>query len=210
MILDDEIKIYLPKYLSAENYETLIRELKSFPDNIDGRMYTTIAEENLLCQGDVISNMPVVEIEHLDKPIKNKDCIILSNTCDINLDNSRLFPARIMYAPLVELKKYKEVLLKYPGNSEQKVNDHIASIKSQKISQILYLPTNGEMQESIVFLDRVLNIDSRYIDRMTLKERRVVSLSDYGFYMFLFKISVHFSRMQENVTRGCKEKSGDN
>ena len=37
MITEDELKKYLPKYLSEENYKTLLAELKSFPYNIDGR-----------------------------------------------------------------------------------------------------------------------------------------------------------------------------
>ena len=40
MITEDELKKYLPKYLSEENYNNLLTELKSFPYNIDNRMYT--------------------------------------------------------------------------------------------------------------------------------------------------------------------------
>ena len=36
MITEDELKKYLPKYLSEENYKTLLAELKSFPYNIEG------------------------------------------------------------------------------------------------------------------------------------------------------------------------------
>lgn len=201
MTLDDEIRIYLPKYLSAENYDTLIRELEDFPDNIDQRMYTSIADENLLCQGDVIKDMPYAEIDHLEMGVKNKDCIVLSNTCDIDPNNKRFFNSHIMYAPLIELAKYKKVLLDH-GVSEQQITGHINSIKEQRVSQILYLPESQSFNESIVFLDKVINIDHRYIDRLTLKDRRLVSLSDYGFYMLLFKISVHFCRLQENVVRG--------
>lgn len=200
-MLDDEIKIFLPKYLSAEDYNTLIKELEDFPKNIDSRMYTSIADDNLLCQGDVIKDMPFTEIDHLDNGVINKDCIVLSNTCDIDLNNKRLFKSRIMYAPLIELQKYQQVLLNH-GNTEQQVCDHIKSIKEQRISQILYLPKSKTFNESLVFLDKVINIDSRAIDRMTLKQRRLVSLSDYGFYLLLFKVSVHFCRLQENVVRG--------
>ena len=202
MTLDDEIRIYLPKYLSADNYDTLIKELEDFPDNIDQRMYTSIADEGLLCQGDVIKDMPYAEIDHLEIGVKNKDCIVLSNTCDIDPNNKRFFNSRIMYAPLIELGKYKKVLLNH-GVSEQQINGHINSIKEQRVSQILYLPKSQSFDESIVFLDKVINIDNRYIDRVTLNDRRLVSLSDYGFYMLLFKISVHFSRLQENVVRGA-------
>lgn len=205
MTLDDEIKIYLPKYLSADNYETLIKELEDFPRNMDGRMYTSIVEENIICQGDVLKDMPYAEIDHLENGIINKDCIVLSNTCDIDLNNERLFKSRIMYAPLIELSKYKRVLLAHKAGTEQQINDHINSIKEQRISQILYLPQTRTMNESIVFLDKVLNIDNRSIDRLTLKERRLVSLSDYGFYLLLFKISVHFCRLQEHVNRGTNK-----
>lgn len=203
MRIEDEIRIYLPKYLSAENYETLIKELEDFPDNIDNRMYTTIAEENLICQGDVLSGLPCVEIDHLDYGVKYKDCIVLSNTCDIDTSNKRLFNSRLMYAPLIELDRYRQVLLSHKAGTEQQIDSHIQSIKEQRISQILYLPKSSRFKESIVFLDRVLNIDNRCIDRMTLKDRRLVSLSDYGFYMLLFKISIHFCRLQEHVERGA-------
>lgn len=207
MRIEDEIQIYLPKYLSAENYETLIKELDDFPGNIDNRMYTTIAEENLICQGDVISGLPCVDIDRLDQGIKNKDCIVLSNTCDIDINNKRMFKSRLMYAPLIELEKYRAVLLAHNAGTEQQIGNHIKSIKEQHVSQILYLPESARFKESIVFLDRTFNIDSRNIDRMTLKDRRLVSLSDYGFYMLLFKISVHFCRLQEKVERGSNYSS---
>lgn len=203
MTLEDEIKIYLPKYLSAENYETLIKELEDFPKNIDQRMYTSLVDENLLCQGDIIKNMPYSEIEHIERGVKNTDCIVLSNTCDVDPNNKRLFNSRIMYAPLIELNKYKQILKGKGTATDQQINDHIRSIKEQQISQILYLPKSFAFNESIVFLDRVINIDNRTIDRMSLKQRRLVSLSDYGFYLLLFKISVHFCRLQENVERGA-------
>lgn len=149
MTLDDEIKNYLPKYLSAENYDTLIKELEDFPKNIDSRMYTSIADENLLCQGDVIKELPVIEIEHLELGVKNKDCIVLSNTCDIDPNNKRLFPnTRLMYAPLINLEKYKAVLMARGAASEQQINDHIKSIKALRISQIHYLPKTESFNES--------------------------------------------------------------
>lgn len=49
MITEDELKKYLPKYLSEENYKTLLAELKSFPYNIDGRMYTSMLTWNKSC-----------------------------------------------------------------------------------------------------------------------------------------------------------------
>lgn len=201
-MLSDELRLFLPKYLSAENYDILIKELESFPNNIDRRMYTCIQDEHLICQGDVLSSLPYCEIDHLGNGVKTISCIVLSNTCDTDINNTRLFSSRIQYSPLVSLEKYRSVLKKHAGVSEQQIDDHIKSIKSQHISQILYLPESHQFKESIVFFDKTINIDSRSIDRNTLKCRRLVSLSDYGFYMLLFKLSVHFCRVQEHVERG--------
>lgn len=37
----EEFRTYLPKYLSADAQHDLFEELKQFPENIDGRLYTT-------------------------------------------------------------------------------------------------------------------------------------------------------------------------
>ena len=58
------------------------------------------------------------------------------------------------------------------------------------------------MEESIVFLDRILHVSQKYVDRETIGTRRLFSLSDYGFYLFVFKMSMHLSRIREGVNRG--------
>lgn len=75
--------------------------------------------------------------------------------------------------------------------------------KQQKITQIIFLPANSQMEDSIVFLDKIYHVDNRFINRDTLEDQRLFSLSDYGFYMLIFKLSIHFSRIQEKVNRGC-------
>lgn len=42
MIPFEEIKKYLPQYLSVPSQENLFEELKSFPDNIDQRFYSDL------------------------------------------------------------------------------------------------------------------------------------------------------------------------
>lgn len=197
----EELKKYLPKYLSEDNYKTLIAELQSFPHNIDQRMYTTTLPSDVLFQGDGYDSLPVVDMLHLDKGSKSSHGIIMSNTCDIDVANTRLYPSSIMYAPIISLDKYRAVLQK--KNVENgKIENHLAEIRKQAITSILYLPANGNISESIVFVDRMLHIGNEYIDRTTLGQHRLFSLSDYGFYLLLFKLSVHFSRIQEKVNRG--------
>ena len=197
----DDIRVYLPKYLSSENYEQLISELRSFPTNIDKRMFTSGLERNIIYQGDGLRDMPVVNVEDLGLGVKYRPCMVVSNTCDMDLANIRLFPTTILYTPILQLSKYIHILEKY-GAAADKIKNHIADIKAQKVSSIFYLPSTGDMEESIVFLDRILHVSQKYVDRESVDTRRLFSLSDYGFYLFVFKMSMHLSRIREGVNRG--------
>lgn len=199
-MIQSDISIYLPKYLSAESYKKLLEELKSFPSNIDSRFYTsTLKEEKNIFQGDCLEGLPIYD---LSKSIpKDVSAIILSNTCDIDPANPRLFNSSIVYAPIIDLQKYRSTLLE-SGAPNLKVENHLSAIKSQAISQILYLPENGDaMKESVVFLDRLHSLPMNYIASEKLLEKRRSTLSNYGAYLFLFKLSVHFSRIQDQVDR---------
>jgi len=197
----EELRKYLPQYLSEDSYKTLIAELKSFPHNIDQRMYTTSLISDILFQGDGYDSFPVVDMMHLDKGSKYSYGIIMSNTCDIDVANTRLYPSSIMYAPIISLQKYKYVLEKENVEAE-KIKNHLSKIREQAITSILYLPSNKKIPESIVFIDRMLHIGNEYVNRTKLNQNRLFSLSNYGFYLLLFKLSVHFSRIQEKIDRG--------
>ena len=110
-------------------------------------------------------------------------------------------PSGTLYRTDVKLSKYQTQLYKNCTNKDKIIN-HISDIKKQRITQIMYLPATNNMEESLVFLDKISNIDNKYIDRTNLKNLRIFSFSDYGFYLFVFKLSVHFSRIQEKVNRG--------
>ena len=79
MTLDEEFKVFLQKYLSPEKYEQLLAELKSFPENIDKRMYSEL-DGDVIYQGDVIKDLPVIDISNLALGVKKKNSLIISNT----------------------------------------------------------------------------------------------------------------------------------
>ena len=201
MIQTEDLSAYLPKYLSEDNYQTLLGELRAFPNNIDKRLYSTPLEKNILFQGDGYDSFPFVDMAHWDKGCKYRHGIIMSNTCDMDMSNKRFYPSSIMYAPLISLDNY-EMFLRNNNVSKDKIGRNLSDIRQQRISSIFYLPAIYKVPESIVFLDRVYNIENSFIDRSTLADHRLFSLSDYGFYLFLFKLSVHFSRIRERVNRG--------
>ncbi len=196
-----ELKIYLPKYLSSESEKELYQSLRDFPDNIDQRIYTSFLEEEpIIFQGDGLNDMLAIDLPNSE--LKTVPGIVLSNTCDIDQSNKRNFPAQIMYAPIVDFQKYSELLEKDPSLSEVQISGHLDALRSQYITQIFYLPKlSGVLKESIVFLDRVFNIGNDFVNRDKLKNIRLFTLSDFGNYLFLFKLSLHFTRIQDKVER---------
>lgn len=198
----DDFKLYLPKYLSEKSYNELLKELTDFPANIDQRFYTTSLDQNVLYQGDCIRNLPVVKLFKDDVvKVKYASCIMLSNTCDMDLNNNRAFESQIMYAPIYPLSRYVS-MLDDKIEDKSKISNHISAIKQQRQTQILYLPAFGDMlEESLVFLDQISNMPGWRVCRDSLKTTKLVSLSTYGAYLFLFKLSVHFSRLQDQFDR---------
>lgn len=201
MMSIQDIQAYLPKYLSEENYRDLLRELDSFPDNIDQRMYTTTLPDNVIFQGDGYESLPFVNLMKIEEGCKYRSGIVLSNTCDMAPENRRLYSSSIIYAPIMDLQKHVENL-QMKKIREDVIKNHVTNLRKQAITSMLFLPANSKMPDSIVFLNRVMSVDNSYISREDLKSKRLFSLSDYGFYMLLFKLSVHFSRIQEKVSRG--------
>ncbi len=201
MMSIQDIQIYLPKYLSEENYRALLKELDSFPNNIDQRMYTTSLHDNVVFQGDGYDSLPFVNLMKMEDGCKYRSGIVLSNTCDMAPENRRLYSSSIIYAPIMDLQKYVENL-QINNIREDTINNHITDIRKQAVTSMLFLPSNSKMPDSIVFLDRIMSVDNSYISREELNSKRLFSLSDYGFYLLLFKLSVHFSRIQEKVNRG--------
>ncbi len=194
-----DIEIYLPRYLSADSKAELYASLQDFPDNLDSRFYTNKLNELIIYQGDGISKLLAVNLPNID--VKEIDGLILSNTCDLEISNQRVFPSHIVYAPILNLKNYEDQLTKIL-NKEKLIN-HISDIRKQKITQILYLPKFEDiLEESIVYLDKIYNIPNEFVERQNLNKLRIFSLSDYGNYMILFKLSMHFTRMQDKVDRG--------
>jgi len=196
-----DIEIYLPKYLSAESSKELLEGLKDFPNNIDNRLYTNYLHDSIIYQGDGLTNMLAVNLPNSE--IKSIDGMVLSNTCDIELSNNRLFPSQIVYSPIINLEKYEAALLSAMGDqNEDKIKNHITDIRKQRLTQIFFIPKFGNtLPDSIIFLDRIFNIGNDFVDRSTLDDIRIFSLSDYGNYLFLFKLSLHFTRIQDKVDR---------
>lgn len=197
----EDLKIYLPKFLSSESEKELFEGLKDFPENIDTRLYTDyLKKSKIIFQGDGLNDLLVVNLPN--PQIKPVPSVVLSNTCDIDTENERPFPSQIVYTPLFNLKKYEDLLSKKSSKTEQQIEDHILAIKKQLITQIMFFPgIEGKMEDSIVFFDKVCNYPSNQYDRGGLENKRIFTLSNYGEYLFLLKLSIHFTRIKDKVDR---------
>lgn len=206
MIDIEDIKRFLPQYLSSTDRKALLQELSLFPENIDKRFYTSqLQHEQAIFQGDGISDLNIVDIS--TKTFRSSPCFVISNSCDNDTGNKRIYGStRIVYAPIVNLGKYRNLLVERLAPTEedsgQRVEAHLADIRRQRITQIFYLPPGpGLTEESLVFLDTLCSCSTACVTPADIPSRRLFSLSDYGFYVLLFKLSVHFTRIQENIPR---------
>jgi len=201
MISFDNVKVFLPKYLTPDQEKELFIELENFPNNIDMRFFSRIGEnETTIFQGDGYDKMLVINLP--DPTIRELPAIILSNTCDNNPGNVKKFKSNICYAPLFRLDKYKKVLLD-GGESEQAIESHIKTIKKQWVAQIFYLPKTSSLDvEHIVFFDRIISCSTDHLRETSVHKHKIFCLSDYGFYLFVIKLSIHFTRINEGESRG--------
>ena len=75
----------------------------------------------------------------------------------------------------------------------------LTAIRDQRVTSIFHLPEGAWGPEGIVLLG---TIHAHPLDDFLAKDRtRLFTLSQYAFYIFLVKLSIHFTRMQENVRR---------
>jgi len=205
MIGFEGIKKYLPQYLSKEASENLFAELENFPENIDNRIYTNkLSGNQVIYQGDGVDNLLSINLPNPETGFVPG--MVLSNSCDLDVENERLVESRLVFATIFQLEKYKKLLfskfVEKGLKSEESINAHIEIIKKQYISHIFYLPAGGKLEnDSIVLFDRASNLPNDYVNKNDIPERKLFTLSDYGFYLLLYKLSIHFTRIRENVAR---------
>ncbi len=190
----EQIKTFLPTYLSPENKAQLYQELSSFPDNYNYYLFDRL-EDTL--QGDMWEGFSICDVLHLEK--KEITGLILSNSCDIDLSNKSDRQRKVVFCPVISLEKYRQQLCKVKDDVRD-VENIINDIKKQKITYLFYLPAGGELkEEGLVFLDDVHSVLLETFSGE--KRRKYFTLSQYGFYLFLLKLSIHFTRFQEGIER---------
>jgi len=200
----EEVKKYLPQYLSSESTKSLLEELdqqfsENISENINNKFYTTaLFDKDILFQGDGIKNMPVVYLP--ESTIHETSVMILSNTCDNEPERGGFMARSLVYAPVIKLNKLCTLLIDN-GIRNTQIDSLLSSIRNQNVTQVFYLPAgDGVEEEAIVFLDKVNSCDN-FLNIDKIQKDRLFCLSQYAFYLLLFKLSIHLTRVQEKVDR---------
>ena len=196
----EEIRKFLPTFLSQGSEKAFVDEVRNFLRQSENRPFYTEALRlrPFVFQGDGLQNLLIINLP--DTATKRGMGIVLSNSCDINASNERLFQASFCYAPIFSLPAYLGALRKqFP---EERVASHERELRRQSVTQIFFLPQGGKLaNDAIVFLDRIISIANDTIDRNNLSDRRLFTLSDFGAWLFTLKLSIHFCRIRDKVDR---------
>ncbi len=194
-ITTESIQDQIPYYLTQEAKQNLVKELNNFSDKTN---YFTNRYPQDVLQGDGWSYLPVINFESGER--KSIKGILLSNSCDIDPCNKRELPTKITFAPIIRLNQYEKLLITKIAEPER-VSAKISSIRAQHITNLFYLPKGGALDDEYIALLSELHTIPYKIFIEQKCQKKLFTLSQIGFYLFLFKLSVHFCRFHENIDR---------
>jgi len=201
----EEMKTYLPSYLSPADQKQLFDQLSTF-ESKSSEYYTSMDLEisSGIKQGDAIPGISYVTLP-ITQP-KKTNVIVFSNTCDIAVENKRYYPTKVMYAPIIKLSLFRAKVLEksFPDDSAR-VESILETIRMQRKTDIFYLPPPpGKDDEYIVFLDSVCSSTmGAFYEEADQSEEKEFTFSQLGHYLFLLKLSIHFSRFGEGACRSA-------
>lgn len=195
----EEIRKFLPTFLSQGSETAFLEELRHFLKSENNPFYTqALYDKPYLFQGDGLEGLLIIKLP--DTSIALAKGLILSNSCDINPENERLFDASLCYAPIFSFPAYLQSLR--TNFEKDKVDAHEQAIRRQAITQIFFLPQGGKLDnDAIVFLDRIISVANDTVERETLADRRLFTLSDFGAWLLTLKLSIHLCRIRDKVDR---------
>jgi hypothetical protein len=194
-ITQESIRDQIPYYLSQSAKENLAKALDRFPRQID---YYIDRYKNEHLQGDGWTTVDVFNFE--DGTRKTIKALLLSNSCDIDPENKRDLPVKLSFASMVKLRRYIDLLVK-SGFEQKKIDAKIMAIKEQRVTSLLYLPKGADLEEDyIALLDDVHTVPYQAFN-LREEKKKLFTLSNVGFYLFVLKLSVHFCRLHEEIDR---------
>ena len=193
--LFDRLNRVLPPYLTSFSREELKKQLRSFPIGNNYFSYQWTGPESPI-QGDGWNGFTEINFRSLE--LKAVAGVVVSNSCDIDESNISLRKRNILFAPIVKLSDYIDRLKEY-SHSISSIKSHISAICAQEKTELFYIPKSNRTPECLVMLD---SISHQPLEAFLNSQReRLFRLNEFGFYIFLMKLSIHLTRFGENLDR---------
>lgn len=211
---EDNFELLLPSYLTSEQKTrlkdalaqfTIQRETKNPSGELDYSNFVTRQACEYFKQSDLVYQ---IRYPHLNENTFEFEkyyttAIILSNTCDISDDNTHtLNKKQCVLAPIIELDLYIETLKTLDDFSDPRLASFLNELKLQRITNIFYISDNGG-SEYIALLDKIFWFPTDELNSYLeeIDETKLLSLTQFGYYLFLLKLTFHFSRFPEALDR---------
>ncbi|ABG57529.1 hypothetical protein [Cytophaga hutchinsonii] len=200
----DDIHALLPKELTEQGKNRLVNALKQFTGENSDKIYTdfyTASPHEYFLQGDLVREIRFPDWNDKTAEFEKVyyDVILLSNTCDMDDNNTRDIPKKVMVAKVIKLSAFIECI---DTAIVKEVDQLIKAVKSQHYTNLFYLP-GEDGEEYIAYLDDVSTIYVEELAEMKneLSENRVSILGQFGYYLFILKLSFHLHRLPEQTHR---------
>jgi hypothetical protein len=196
----DALRQQIPYYLTAAPAQkVLLADLKALIEGANKGYFIPAGYDGYtaeMLQGDGWRGFQIFSFK--SGSVNAARGIVLSNSCDVSAENARVLPPNVTFAPIVKLSKIVERFEAH-GLDGEKVASRLTDIKAQRVTSMFYLPADGMLDEDhVVLLD---DLHSMPVEVHQKAVEKLFTLSMAGFYLFIFKLSVHFCRLHEDVDR---------
>jgi hypothetical protein len=106
-----------------------------------------------------------------------------------------------VFAPLVQFTAFRKFIEQSRLLNPEQISSKIDAIKKQRVTSLFYLPRGGALDDDyIALLDDLHNVPIQTFSEQPGRAK-LFTLGQMGFYLFLFKLSIHFCRFNEGITR---------
>ena len=181
-ITDESLREQIPYYLTADQKAGFLKALESFPSNIN---YYGRGHEGEVLQGDGWTKLIVVRFETGERDAIRG--IVLSNSCDVASNNKRDLPVNITFAPIIPLGQYR-TLLERSWLDPERIEQKISSITEHRVTNIFYLPSGAGLAYEYIALFGDIHSMPAKVFEANKAECKLFTLSQIGFYLFIFKL----------------------
>lgn len=163
---------------TAENVKKSLDQFKA-----EGKTLNAFCNKPLVynAQGDIFDN---VKFPYIDDNgnigIYETEAMLLSNTCD------------------AQRNQYLNFAAIFNINEFDFDESTMFEIKNNKVYNFLYFPDN-QMYDKIVDFSQIVSVPLEIFNKMAehQKNKKLLSLSQFGYYLFLCKLTIFFMRPED-------------